>query len=204
MGMGMDTSTLEGIKGGLERLRAVAVDVYAQHPASEGEGGDNWKLKDYLAGIDELGTAIDRALTLVPCTRARHEVEKFARNVLAVRLYYGGRLCPRTGRIGRFYKKSGGKNLDWIPTELSRQADRIAAEPLRHIYKRTEGVHVTATQHDREGTKPLNDPVPLQAAPRVSARRPPCMSSDGSPERPQHSASPEQGLGAGVRPLVNR
>ena len=95
-------------------------------------------MDDYLKGIDRLEEAIDHTLELEPCSAARFEAEKFARNRVALQLYYRGRLCPKTGTLGRFHKKSGEKNIHWAPTELSRQADRLATEPLRQIYKATE------------------------------------------------------------------
>lgn len=130
------TPTLATVRADLERLEAVARNVYSQHQS--GHGDEEWSLDDYLAGIGELRRAIDRADSLPPCTRARFEAEKYARNILAQRLYYRGRLCLKTGRVGCFYKKIGEKNVDWAPTELSRLADRLAAEPLRQIYKQTE------------------------------------------------------------------
>lgn len=134
MASGMEP-TLEGIKAGVDQLRQVAKQTYARHPARDEA---SWSLEDYLAGIDQLEQAIVRALDIPPCTEERLGAEKFARNVLAVRLYFRGRLCPKTGVIGRFHKKSGEQNIDWAPTELSTTADRVAAEPLRQIYKRTE------------------------------------------------------------------
>ena len=131
------TPTLEDVRSDLDELREVARQTYAEHP-SRLESSDVWTLENYLACIDELEQAIVEAMSIPPCTGERLVAEKFARNVLAVRLYFRGRLCPKTGALGRFYKKSGDKDIHWAPTELSRQADRLAAEPLRQIYKATE------------------------------------------------------------------
>lgn len=127
--------TLQSVRGNLERLREVAREVFSAHPEVMKAA---WTLDDYLAGIDALEEAIERAEALPSATQERYEAEKYARNVLAVRLYFRGRLCLETGVIGRFYKKSGEKDVHWAPTKLSRIADRIAAEPLRLIYKQTE------------------------------------------------------------------
>lgn len=131
------TPTLEDVRSNLDELREVANRTYAKHP-SRPESPDGWTLENYLAGIDELEQAIVEAMAIAPCSSERLAAEKFARNVLAVRLYFRGRLCPKTGALGRFYKKNGDKKIHWVPTELSRQADRLAAEPLRQIYKATE------------------------------------------------------------------
>lgn len=135
--MDSEVQTLDDIRGNLNLLREVARETY-DHEAAGSATTSRWTLTDYLLGIEELEDALLRAMHLPPCTPERLAAEKYARNVLAVRLYFRGRLCPRTGLIGRFHKKSGEKNVDWVPTELSRQADRLAAEPLRHIYKNTE------------------------------------------------------------------
>lgn len=135
--MATSVSTLESVREDLDQLREVARKLYAQYPEKPAEGGP-WTLHDYLACIDELDQAITHALSLRPCTRVRFEAEKLARNQIAQQLYYRGRLCLETNTLGRFYKKSGDKNIHWAPTELSRQADRLAAEPLRQIYKSTE------------------------------------------------------------------
>lgn len=129
--------TLESVRGDLDRLRETARSVYEQHPTPP-EVEDGWSLEDYLAGIDELENAIDRALELPANTQQRYEAEKYARNVVANRLYFRGRLCLKTGAIGRFHKKIGERTIDWAPTELSRMADRLACEPLRLAYKKTE------------------------------------------------------------------
>ena len=136
----MDTAahSLESVRGDLDNLEEVARQVYGENAAEGSPADDAWDLDDYLACIRELREVIDRAAQLPPCTRERYEAEKAARNRIAQRLYYRGRLCLRTKRLGRFYKKVGEKSVDWAPTELSRQADRLAAEPLRQIYKRTE------------------------------------------------------------------
>jgi hypothetical protein len=128
--------TLESVRGDLTKLEQVAREIYATHPTPE--GGDVWSLEDYLAAIEELRVAIDRALALPACTHDRYEAEKATRNQIAQRLYYRGRLCLQTEELGHFYKKVGEKGVHWSPTELSRQADRLAAEPLRRIYKATE------------------------------------------------------------------
>lgn len=135
--MATPVATLESVRGDLDQLREVAKNLYMQYPERPGEA-DAWSLNQYLSCIDELDQALTHAVSLPPCTRVRFEAEKFARNRIAQQLYFRGRLCPRTGVLGRFYKKSGEKNIDWAPTELSRQADRLAAEPLRQIYKATE------------------------------------------------------------------
>lgn len=135
--MSASEPTLQSVLTHLDLLRETARRIYAQHQAAAGVG-DGWSREDYLAGVDELEEAIKQALSLPRCTHARFEAEKYARNILANRLYFRGRLCLRTGTLGRFYKKVGDKGIDWAPTELSRMADRLAAEPLRHVYKRTE------------------------------------------------------------------
>ena len=133
-----DTPKLGSVKEELDRLRKVAENVYPQHPTVERSQTDAWSLDDYLAGIDALEQAIDAALGLPIGSMERLKTEKRARNVLANALYYRGRLDLKTGRLGVFRKKVGEKNVHWAPTELSRQADRLACEPLRHIYKETE------------------------------------------------------------------
>lgn len=129
--------SLESVRGDLDTLREIARRLYQQYP-SRGEEEGKWTLDEYLACIDELDEAIAHAQSLEPCTGLRFEAEKFARNRVAQQLYYRGRLCLRTNTLGRFYKKVGDKNIHWAPTELSRQADRLAAEPLRRIYKATQ------------------------------------------------------------------
>lgn len=128
-------STLEIVRGDLDKLKDVARRLYSQYPASA-EG--TWTLDDYLVGVADLEIAIDRAMALDPCSRERFEAEKYARNRRATELYFRGRLCLQTNTLGRFRKKVGDKGVHWAPTELSRQADRLAAEPLRHIYKATQ------------------------------------------------------------------
>lgn len=135
--MNSGIQTLEEVRASLDVLRQVARKTYRGERAGS-PTTPRWTLNDYLQAIDELEEAIAQAAELPPCTHERLTAEKYARNVLAVRLYFRGRICPRTGLIGRFHKKSGEKNIDWAPTELSRQADRLAAEPLRQIYKNTE------------------------------------------------------------------
>jgi hypothetical protein len=129
--------TLESVRGDIEQLKEVARRIYKEYPTPSDEDG-TWGLDDYLAGIDALAAALDHAISLEPCTPERFTAEKYARNRLAVELYYRGRLCLATNRLGRFHKKVGEKKVHWAPTELSRLADRLAAEPLRHIYKATE------------------------------------------------------------------
>ena len=127
--------SLAGVRKNLDRLEEIAQLVYAEHEHGDGEA---WSLEDYIAGIDQLRAAIDHAACLPPCSPERYEAEKAARNKIATRLYYRGRLCLKKKTVGRFYKKVGEKGVDWAPTELSRLADRLAAEPLRQIYKKTE------------------------------------------------------------------
>lgn len=135
--MATSVPTLESVRGDLDQLREVARKLYTKHPERHADGGA-WTLNDYLTCIDGLDEAITHALSLEPCSRIRFEAEKFARNRIAQQLYYRGRVCLKTNALGRFHKKSGDKNIHWAPTELSRQADRLAAEPLRQIYKQTE------------------------------------------------------------------
>ena len=130
--------TLERVKQDLSKLREVARRVYESHPARSAHNEGAWTFADYLAGIDRLEAAVDEALTLPECTRERFLAEKAARNQIAQRLYYRGRIEVKTGRLGVFEKKRGEKGIHWDPTELSRAADRLAAEPLRKIYKQTE------------------------------------------------------------------
>ena len=127
--------SLAGVMKDLDRLEKIARQVYAEHGHGD---GDAWTLEDYINCIAQLRNAIDHAKKLSPCTPERYKAEKAARNQIATRLYYRGRLCLKTGTIGLFYKKVGEKGVHWAPTELSRMADRLAAEPLRQIYKRTE------------------------------------------------------------------
>lgn len=130
--------TLESVKRNLDQLRKVARDVYAECTSAGDADSRAWTLGDYLEGIDELEKAINHALEMPEGSMGRLIAEKRARNVVANALYYRGRIDLKTGRLGVFYKKVGEKSVHWAPTELSRQADRIACEPLRHIYKETE------------------------------------------------------------------
>lgn len=135
--MGKAAPTLAQVRADLDTIREVAKRMYAQEPWTA-DRGDAWTLEDYLACVDELEATIDRILKLPECTRERFEAKKHARNQIAQRLYYRGRAEPKTGRLGAFHTKRGEKGIDWEPTELSRVADRLAAEPLRQIYKATE------------------------------------------------------------------
>lgn len=132
-GLIVATRTLEAIHERLDELRDVAKDEYGQH----GTDPEGWTLDDYLNGIDRLADAIEAAQALPHGTRARWEAEKNARNGFAQPLYFRGRRRLSTGGLGFFPGKRGQKGVDWEPTDLSRTADRIAAEPLRQIYVAT-------------------------------------------------------------------
>lgn len=132
--------TLESVKEQVSTLRAVARQMYEKHPSPHRSEEEGWTLERYLFGVDELEAEIDKALDMPEASIERLAQEKRARNVVANALYYRGRLDLKTGKLGVFHKKIGEKNVHWAPTELSRQADRLACEPLRHIYKETERV----------------------------------------------------------------
>jgi hypothetical protein len=135
-----DSPTLEGVIGNLKTLRDVAVKTYAKHPSPHRTEEEGWTVASYLAAIDELESELAATIRLPEDAPERLMKEKRARNVLANALYYRGRLDLESGRIGVFRKKVGEKEVHWAPTELSRLADRLANEPLRQIYKRTEAL----------------------------------------------------------------
>jgi hypothetical protein len=135
-----DTPTLGSVKKDLKKLREVAAEIYAEHPSPHGSEEEGWTLERYLMGIDELDSEITEAMKLPADSPERIKREKRARNVLANALYFRGRLDLKSGRLGVFRKKCGERNVHWAPTELSRQADRLANEPLRQIYKETEAL----------------------------------------------------------------
>jgi len=125
--------SLERIREQLDELGDVARDEYGRHGANP----VGWSLDEYLQGVDRLAEAIEAAEALPHGTRARWEAEKNARNGYAQPLYFRGRRRLSTGGLGFFPGKRGEKGVDWEPTDLSRAADRIAADPLRQIYVTT-------------------------------------------------------------------
>src|SRR5688500_6335400 len=98
--MGETVPTLESVMNDLDRLRLVARSIYVTHPTRAEPGEDVWELEDYLSAIDRLARELRMALGLPPCTPTRFEAEKRARNVIAVSLYFRGRLDLRTRRVG--------------------------------------------------------------------------------------------------------
>lgn len=127
--------SLERVYERLDELRDVAREEYERFGSDPDESA--WSLDQYLEGVNRLSEAIKTAASLPHDTRARWEAEKNARNGYAQPLYYRGRRRIKTGGLGFFPGKRGDKGTDWEPTELSKAADRIAAEPLRHIYVAT-------------------------------------------------------------------
>lgn len=127
--------SLERVLERLDELRDVARDEYERIGADPDENA--WSLDQYLQGIDRLEEAVETATALPHGSRSRWEAEKNARNGYAQPLYYRGRRRLPDGGLGFFPGKRGDKGIDWEPTELSKAADRIAAEPLRQIYLAT-------------------------------------------------------------------
>ncbi len=127
--------SLERVLERLDELRDVAREEYER--IGDDSDPNAWSLDQYLQGVDRLEEAVEAASALPHGSRARWEAEKNARNGHAQPLYYRGRRRLPDGGLGFFPGKRGDKGVDWEATELSKAADRIAAEPLRQIYLAT-------------------------------------------------------------------